>query len=270
MKNIDLGIVDFSSPARHRTLMGVAADITQHGHEIHSLDDMAKPEWHKEMSDARTRALAALPHGSLRRLSTIEVLFIGVSRKFLGQITRHKMEFMSSSLRYADHSDHASFVTPVEISRIGGIAEHYFHDSCEQSLEQYQRVAKIAGHEPAGYLMPLAMSGTLLASATVQQWQHVISQRSCNRCSSEMQYVMLRLLDILHQRDPELFNLKTCGPDCCQAFCRETGKMYCGAPINSMGCKTPADVLIQLYPELVKAFNEKSENKNVEESDYVC
>jgi thymidylate synthase (FAD) len=225
MKNIEIGIINYDVSNMTRVMMGVAARLTQKGHDIHSIADLGKLV-NPPPSDKMIETLCELPHPTLQKFDLLQIAFVGVSRRFLAQITRHQdIKFMSSSMHYGDHSD-ASFVTPYEIIEMEGteVAQDYAAAN-RIALGKYQEAVKKIGTDAAGYLLPNSTRVTLLAAASPFEWKHIINQRVCNRNCKEIQYVMLKVWEALYTVDPVLYG-NTCAPDCWQGCCRE-GKMRC-------------------------------------------
>jgi thymidylate synthase (FAD) len=252
MNKIGVGLLNSGGiPDLGRTMTVMAARVTQQGHKIKSMADVSKLS--SEASDELIAKLAGLPHPTLQKFYDPTFIFVGVSRRFMAQITRHQdIKFMCSSFRYGDHSEVADFVTPIEVMRHPALQES-FNDSCAMAMEYYKELAPDIGRDAAGYLLPNATRCTILAHASMFQWRHMINQRTCKRCGQEMRYVMLRAWELLHAADPVMFAPNITGPDCMQHGCRE-GTMCCGAPDQPL---TPGELLNRDFPELM--IEEESE-----------
>jgi thymidylate synthase (FAD) len=232
--------------------MKLAADVSMKGQTItdpNKLANLFRGYYEKGISDGFVERIVNLPHASLQKFSDITVMFLGVSRRFLAQITRHQdVAFMSSSFRQADHGADAGFCIPIEVIRAGTIAEREYRTACNVDLTYYKTWTRDVGRDAAAYLLPQATRCTILAKASMFQWKHIISQRTCNKAMPEMRYVMLRLWDMLYDRDPQVFSPATTGSDCMQRVgCRE-GDRCCGNPLSG----TPAEILERDFPELIQ------------------
>lgn len=242
MKNIEINILNPEAVIEAEQMMVAMARLTQRGHKISNIKEFYEL-LNREYSEELVRSLAALPHPTIQKFSTVNIIIIGASRRFLAQITRHQNEvkFMSGSLQYSDYSDTAQFVVPYEISstdakNIQSIATEIYLQSCLQSLQAYKELTKIVGKDAAGYAMPQGMRNILLISATPYQWKHMIKQRICRRNSLETRYIMLRCWEELY---PLSSIFKECGPACLDDSCNE-GKMSCGMPFEY---RTPTEIL---------------------------
>jgi thymidylate synthase (FAD) len=249
MKGIQVVSIDYERKV-NRVLMNLAAGISQKGHAIHTMKDLLNSGLLKEASDAKVKRLTELPHPTLQKMTTIPLLFINVSRRFLAQITRHQNEikFTASSFRYGYHSEAADFVVPIEVSR----ADHSVYLQYEKALldafAEYKSLVKLLGSDAAAYAMPQATCCTILASATPYQWKHIIGQRTCRRCAPEMRYTMLLAWETLYKQDPVLFSPSTTGTACTRGTCQE-GTMCCNRPIGS---DTPGEILKKEFGDLLE------------------
>jgi thymidylate synthase (FAD) len=239
MNRIGVTILNPEVFTNMRNNMAFAARVTQKGHlSAEGLD--------KEPSEQFIKNMCSMPHPTLQKFDLINVMFHGVSRRFLAQITRHQdMKFASSSFRYGNHSE-ADFVVPYEIITQPNIVSHY-KAACISALSAYKNAVDTIGNDAAGYLLPSSTRVNLMASATPFQWKHVISQRICNRCGHEIRYTMLMLWEMLYDSDPIIFAPETTSADCMKAgtICTE-GKMRC--PLGYLSSKSlPKDILDHDY-----------------------
>jgi thymidylate synthase (FAD) len=250
MHKIEVGVLNFNA-AENRLLTSFAAKISQHGHEIKTIRDFEDKKFTEMPSDQKIARLTSLPHPTLQKFKSIEVAFVGVSRRFLAQITRHQNEikFMSSSFQYGDHSSDADFVTPIEIQRAPVHVYSQYERVMRRAFENYVNFVEEVGRDAAGYLMPQATRVTMLASATPYEWKHIIRQRTCRRNTSEMRFVMLQVWACLYALDSVYFAPETTGPICIGDSCNE-GKMSCGNPMNQRN--TPAEILEEEFKEVLK------------------
>jgi thymidylate synthase (FAD) len=256
MHKIEVGLLNFR-PDENRLLMNLAASISQHGHKVTKITDLGDPKFTSLPSDKKVRRLVNLPHPTLQKFKSIEILFIGVSRRFLAQITRHQNEikFMSSSFQYGDHSSDADFVTPIEVSRAPHDVYELYEKAMLEDFEDYNELVCQIGRDAAGYLMPQATRCTIMASATAYEWKHIIRQRTCKRNTPEMRYVMLNAWANLYSLDPEFFSPETTGPMCIGEGCNE-GKMSCKGPYIGSKC-TPTDILEEEFSDILPKKKEE-------------
>ena len=85
--------------------MVFAARLTQQGHKIASMDDLMEL-YEKSFSVQTVAAMGALPHPTIQKFAVITVAIVGASRRFLAQITRHRIaSFSVQSQRYVRLDD---------------------------------------------------------------------------------------------------------------------------------------------------------------------
>jgi len=241
MKNIEVKILNPEVTHESEKMMVAMARLTQRGHNIQNMHDFEEL-LNKSYKDSTVKTMCNLPHPTIQKFGVINVAVVGVSRRFLGQITRHQNEvkFMSSSLQYSNYSGKAQFVVPYEYTVADSLIMHHkqgettdfytrqYLQKCERDLHEYEKEISIVGHDAASYQLPQGLRGVLLISATPYQLKHMISQRTCNRNTLETQYVMLKIWEELY---PLSAMYEDCGPTCmhddCAGVCFE-GKMNCG------------------------------------------
>lgn len=252
MDKIQIKILNQGTLADAEKLMVACARLTQHGHEVHNIEDFMSL-YNKPYTNTTVDNLVNLPHPTLQKFSTIAIIIVGASRRFLAQITRHQNEvkFMSASLQYSDMSSNSSFVIPYDVMFDDAEVCADYCRYCNQAIQNYEKLVKQGiNNDAAGYTMPQAMRNTLIISATPYQWKHMIRQRVCRRNTDETRYVMLRCWEALMREAPALF--QDAGPGCMRGKCEE-GRMWCGKMI----CKdyTPTQILHEDYPLLYEHYD---------------
>lgn len=235
-------------------VMRFLARMTQRGHTIHSIDD-AIELYEKKGSDKLTKNLAELNHGTIKRFANYTVVIYGASRRFLAQIRTHQhAEFVSGSLQYSDFSKEQNpkdmFVVPYELLDNSSLSQYYL-DCCVRTFEQYCAIASAVGNDPAGFVLPNGMRNILVIRANIQEWQYIISLRTCRRNSLETRYVLYRIWEELYKTpDGELiFGPASTGAGCQKGKCLE-GHMTCSNPLPKD--TTPSELLKMEFPLLCK------------------
>lgn len=215
------------------------ARLTQRGHQIKNMDDLEEL-FNKSHTPGFLEAVAQMPHGTIKRFTPITIAIVGASRRFLAQARTNQVGFnyVSASLQYSDYSGEADFVVPYEIMEadhsVGQGSKVYtrmYLDGCARDMEEYKALAEVAGNDAAGYKSPQGLRNILIMQANHQAWDYFIRMRSCNRNTTETQYVTMRIWEeLLKTPDGEEF-FHYSGPDCMHGRCRE-GKMCCGMPMR--------------------------------------
>lgn len=247
MNKIEVCVLNPHEVITAEKTMVCAARLTQRGEKIKDLDDFLAL-FDKPYSNATVEAMTRLPHPTIQKFATINVVVIGASRRFLAQITRHQNEvkFMSASLQYSDYSGEADFVVPYEL--IDSPQSIPYLQSCSRAMQEYEKLVEYGvNNDSAGYAAPQGLRNVLIISATVYQWKHMIAQRTCRRNTDETRYVMLKIWDCLYDLNPRLFSPETTGPWCLQGGCKE-GKMACGRAMPKD--LTPDQILRSEFPKL--------------------
>ena len=115
-------------------------------------------------------------------------------------------------------------------------------------MREYEASTQVVGNDASGYVAPQGLRNILIISATPFQLKHMIGQRICNRNTTEMKYVMLKIWEALDELSPEMFSIKTSGADCQKPTGCQEGKMCCGKPLGKRN--TPKELLKIHYPLL--------------------
>ena len=274
MRKIEVSVL----PGGHESpgaMMMFLARLTQRGHNMVTMDSLME-EYNKTVTNGTTSSkvferVAALPHGTIKRFTPITIAITGASRRFLSQIRTHSvgLEFVSGSLQYSDYSDKAQFVVPYEITKNDmeyGLKHHNtttFHqckevymETCITSMMAYTALVHATGsNDAAGYAAPQGLRNVLIISGNHEAWMNLIRTRSCNRNTTETQYVTMLIWEaLLGTQDGEAL-FKYAGPDCLHGKCRE-GKMNClDNSISSVdtecGCFIPRTIINNKWPLLV-------------------
>ena len=239
-------IAEHGDPA---AMMSFLARLTQRGANITSMRDL-ESLMEKPTNAKLVESMVALEnHHTIRRFTPITVAIVGASRRFLAQIRTHSvgLNFVSASLQYSDYSGKARFVVPyelIEASHNGATVKTYECDDqydtdiveaylqgCERDMEEYAEIAKVAGNDAAGYKAPQGLRNILIIQGNHDAWLHMIKLRSCNRNTTETQYVIMRIWEELLQTQDGQEMFKFAGPDCMYGPCKE-GKMCCGVSLR--------------------------------------
>lgn len=272
MRNIEVKVIaEHGDPA---AMMSFLARLTQRGANIKSMSDL-EALMDKPSSKALVESMVALEnHHTIRRFTPITVAIVGASRRFLAQIRTHSvgLNFVSASLQYSDYTGKAQFVVPYELLEASHrgvtVKTHEYDDAydtdiveaylqaCENDMEEYAEIAKVAGNDAAGYKAPQGLRNILIIQGNHDAWLNMIKLRSCSRNTTETQYVVMRIWEELlkTQDGPEMF--KYAGMDCLFGVCKE-GKMCCGNPLKTerriaekMGVPTPRHLIDKKWPLL--------------------
>ena len=243
MNKIEVKVIaEHGDPA---AMMSFLARLTQRGATITCMKDL-EDLMERPASKGLVESMVALEnHHTIRRFTPITVAIVGASRRFLAQIRTHSvgLNFVSASLKYSDYTGKARFVVPYEIMEadrkedvdapqgLTHLYEDMYLQGCERDMEEYATLATVAGNDAAGYKAPQGLRNILIIQGNHDAWLNMIKLRSCNRNTTETQYVVMRIWEELlkTQDGEEMF--KFAGPDCMYGACKE-GKMCCGVSLK--------------------------------------
>lgn len=248
MHNIEVAVLNEAHECPAGMMMFLAK-LTQRGHNIKSMTDL-KELYDNSMGNHKSAiSVAALPHGTIKRFTPITIAIVGASRRFLAQARTNQVGFnyVSASLQYSDYSGKADFVVPYELLDKPKWRKAYI-DTCAMAMHMYKGIAEATDNDTAGYAAPQGLRNVLIIQANHEAWMHFIRLRSCNRNTTETQYIATRIWEELLKTSDgeELFHYA--GPDCLHGKCRE-GKMCCGKPIKDT---VPRNIIREKWPLLLK------------------
>lgn len=248
MKDIEVKVLNPEEAKVSEKMMVCAARLTQSGHLIKNVDDFMNL-YNKDYKESTAQIMSDMEHTTLRRLNTISIVLVNISRRALMQLRTYTsgITFVSASCQYSNWKD-SNCVIPYEI--IGD------KDKVKKYVEEYKRnfeyykdlVDSGINHDDAAYALPMGLRNVLIMSATTQAWRHIINQRSCRRNTTETRYITLKIWDELYKLNPILFGTN-CGPYCMNGNCKE-GRMSCGIIMDKN--KKPSDFLKEDFPKLYK------------------
>lgn len=260
MNKIEVAVIDHHD--KPGSMMMFLAKLTQRGHNISNMQDLLNLYESTAPKASTIEAVAALPHGTIKRFCPITVAIVGASRRFLAQARTHQVgiNYVSASLQYSDYSGKGQFVVPYHIIKHdkeeGGDLTSYYLLSCETAMHSYSTIAKHTDNDTAGYAAPQGLRNILIIQANHEAWMNFIRLRSCNRNTNETQYVTLRIWEELLKTPDGEEMFRFAGPDCMFGACRE-GKMTCGSPMKKLerearklGVVTPRHIIDTQWPLL--------------------
>jgi len=160
-------------------------------------------------------------HTSLLEHISYTFLIQGVSRSFLAQITRHRMSsFTTGSQHYQSYEDYPCVVSP------GAEAGHIAEEACNKAYEYYLLLIQQGlPKEEARQVLPNAAAVNILWTINARSLAHFLELRLCKRNVLEMQVFARRVLSLVRENFPELFD--QVGPQCFMDECKQ-GKLRCG------------------------------------------
>jgi len=173
------------------------------------------------------RELISRGHHSVLEHASFTFLIQGLSRIASHQLVRHRIaSYSQQSQRYADLTK-ASFVTPPLIDENPEALE-IFQEVVKTSLKAYNKLVELGvPREDARFVLPQAVKTNLVFTANARELQHFFSLRLCNRAQWEIRELAFRMLKIVKEIAPSIF--EEAGPPCLRGVCPE-GEKGCGHP----------------------------------------
>lgn len=143
----------------------------------------------------------------------------GISRACSHQLVRHRVASYSQvSQRYVN-MDGFEYVTPESISRRrDGDCDPYFYlQEYEHLMEEISKLYKgmvDAGipEEDARYILPNACCTNIVVTMNARELRHFLGLRLCSRAQKEIRELAERMLELLKEECPVLF--EDVGPKC--------------------------------------------------------
>jgi len=151
----------------------------------------------------------------------------GVSRALLAQLTRHRIaSFSVQSQRYVKFKNGVDFVIPPSIAKNEELLKKYneFLKLSEKYYKDFLEAGILA--EDARYVLPNASSTKIVITMNARELRHFFALRCCNRAQWEIRDMACRMLKLVREVAPVLFN--DAGPDCLTVGCTEMSP--CGKP----------------------------------------
>ena len=233
--------------------IAIACSVTRAANKVQTLNDFWKqvPQW----SNKKVNEILQLPHSKLARFVDLYFVIVGSSRRFLAQITTHKIgiDIISGSLQYSNWSKRAidnMFVVPYHMLDWDDIEDNYakagYLSACKSQYQLYKNMSG-AGipTDELGYLMPEGLRNVLYIKVNLAELMYIGNQRLCRRNTEETRYVVGLMIEQAVKElgiDDSLFM-----PSCYSGVCKE-GKYSCRKPYNEK--PTISEILDVEFPLL--------------------
>ena len=168
----------------------------------------------------------------LLRHSTFTFLVDGISRACSHQLVRHRpASYSQQSQRYVSMKNFP-YVEPESLKglevEIDG--KRYSFERIMSFLGRAYEgfVEEGAPKEDARFVLPNACSTRIVFTMNGEEMVHFLRLRTCTRAQWEIRKMAIKMLRVLREKFPELFN--NIGPNCYYlGYCTE-GKKSCGKP----------------------------------------
>jgi len=150
-------------------------------------------------------------HESVLEHISLSVRFV-TDNGILRELTRHRIaSFSVESTRYCNYSgdkfgNEISVVCPSAIEPYS-VERSAWHDACEYAEKYYFKLLKLgAKPEIARSVLPLCTATTIVMTANLREWRHVLSLRCAPAAHPDMRALMKPLLAEFYRKLPEVFS----------------------------------------------------------------
>jgi len=128
-----------------------------------------------------------------------------ISRACSHQLIRHRIaSYSQRSQKYTQESDYPTY-TPPSIAN-NGITWSIYKRAIDKSTEAYKKlISKGIPWEEARLILPNCQITELIMTANFREWRHIIKLRIKNKDQSEIQFLAFRILEILTEKYPDIF-----------------------------------------------------------------
>lgn len=126
-------------------------------------------------------------------------------RGVMAELTRHRLaSFSIESTRYCDYSGGVTFIN-AEISTSES-GQAIFENAMLEAEEKYLRLRR-AGCPPeqARAVLPNALATTVIMTANLREWRHVLKLRTSSKAHPQMRQVAEMIFEILYGKLPVVF-----------------------------------------------------------------
>jgi len=168
-------------------------------------------------------------HESVLEHATFTFKIEGISRVTLAQLTRHRLaSYTVESQRYINQSE-AVYVVPPTIEDAG--LRKVFTDAVDAVKAEYDELIRLGiPKEDARYILPQAVTTSLIMTMNGRELRHFFELRCCNKAQWEIREMADKMLGACKSCASEIF--KGAGPGCVRGHCPEARP--CGHPKAEM------------------------------------
>ncbi|MDR1523484.1 MAG: FAD-dependent thymidylate synthase [Endomicrobium sp.] len=191
-----------------------------------TVDELAQ-SFDKEKIEKLLSKVISSGHYSVLEHASFTFGIEGVSRALLAQLTRHRIaSFSVQSQRYVKFKNTLEFIVPESIKKNAELLKKYNNFLIEAENLYKEILSAEIPAEDARFILPNASATKIIFTMNARELRHFFSLRTCNRAQWEIREMACRMLSLVKQKAPLLFN--DAGPDCIREGCHET--FTCGKP----------------------------------------
>ena len=200
---------------------GYAAKVCTSAEMPECPDELAVTRREGEVSPFKKALDHALASGHESVLEHWSATFAieGISRACSHQLVRHRLaSYSQQSQRYVN-MEGFEYVTPESIENWNCVNEYEYIMGEIQHI--YNHLVKMGvPEEDARYILPNACCTNIVVTMNARELRHLLGMRLCKRAQWEIRELAERMLELLKEECPELF--EDIGPQCeQQGYCGE-------------------------------------------------
>lgn len=186
----------------------------------------------RERAQKLIRELIVRGHESILEHVSFTFQIEGISRVASHQLVRHRLaSYAQQSQRYVSLKE-ADFICPPTIAA-NPPAIALYQEVARACQKAYEKLLTLGiPKEDARYIIPQGMTTNLVFTANARELLHVFRLRLCNRAQWEIRELCLKMLAIVREKAPVIF--ESAGPPCIEGVCPE-GEKSCGQPWTKSG-----------------------------------
>jgi len=129
----------------------------------------------------------------------------GVSRTLTHQLVRHRIaSYSQKSQRYV-REHQFDFVTPPSVAANPAAHQRYL-EIMEQVRAGYTELAAMVDKEDARYILPNACNTSIIITMNCRSLHNFFQHRCCNRAQWEIRSLAWRMLKLVREKAPGLFD----------------------------------------------------------------
>ncbi|MDR2395547.1 MAG: FAD-dependent thymidylate synthase [Endomicrobium sp.] len=185
-----------------------------------TVDELAQ-SFDKEKIEKLLSKVISSGHYSVLEHASFTFGIEGVSRALLAQLTRHRIaSFSVQSQRYVKFKNTLEFIVPESIKKNAELLKRYNNFLIEAENLYKEILSAEIPAEDARFILPNASATKIIFTMNARELRHFFSLRTCNRAQWEIREMACRMLSLVKQKAPLLFN--DAGPNCIRESCHET------------------------------------------------
>ncbi len=189
----------------------------------------------KEKPDRIIAKIIKLGHYSVLEHASFTFGIEDISRVTSHQLVRHRLaSFSQKSQRYTRMGKKPQFVIPEKIKNDSDLLLKFQELASKSFILYREMLAKDIPAEDARYILPQAITTSIIFTANARELIHFFRLRCCNRAQWEIREMAIEMLKIVKEIAPHIF--ATAGPPCLIGPCPE-GEMSCGKPWKMVNSK---------------------------------